>query len=279
MTTFKGVQDRAVGNLNADVDNSTGTWVLQGGQGASFPDPTVANYWVTCENEQVLVTGLTTDTLTVTRAQNGTSGAAHSAADAVELRVVAQQVKDIHTAIVTLEGQVGNVDTHLVHDFPGMAIVVIDGTALLTTVGLTGRFRLSHRLTFTKLSYIVGNPGSANAILSIGIFSQDGQTQYMDEDDAVADGNGPQTFTFSAVTLPPGDYYVMVTLSSGTTGPQLKMWDDAAQDLITTNSPASEPVYEGTYVVTAGAIPATFDPDADLTAAVEKTLFLRMDGS
>ncbi len=278
MTVFKGVQDRAVGNLDGSgVDNSTSTWVLASGDGAFFPDPAVLNYWVTCEAEQVLVTGKSSDTLTVTRAQNGTAAAAHAAATGVELRVVAQQVKDIHTAIGTLEGQVGNVDSHLVQNFAGMAIVVIDGPALLTTVGLVGRFRLSHRLTCAKFSYIAGVAGNADCTISVGIFSGDGQTQYLDKDHAVGSGTGPQTVTFTAITLPPGDYYVIVTMSAGTTGPQLKMWDSTAQDLITANSPASEPVYEGTIVITTGAIPATFDPAADLTAAVDKTLFLRLD--
>ncbi len=277
MTVFKGVKDRAVGNLDANVTDSAVTWDLVAGQGSDFPDPAVLNYWVTCENEQVLVTGLAGDTLTITRGQNGTSGAAHSAGDGVELRVVAQQVKDIHTAIGTLEGQVGNVDTHLVHDFAGMAVAVIDGPALLTTVGLTGRFRLSHRLTCAKMNFIVGVAGSGDCVMSIGIFSGDGQTQYLDKDHSVAASTGVINVTFTAITLPPGDYYVMVTMSSGGTGSKLKMWNSAPQDLINAATPASEPVYEGTYVVTAGAIPATFDPAADLSAAEDLTLFLRLD--
>lgn len=277
MTTFKAVKDRAVGNLDAGVNNVVTTWNLQAGQGASFPDPAAdGDFWVTCEDEQVLVTARATDALTVTRAQNGTSGVSHGSGVAVELRVISQQVEDIHGAILTLEGQVGNVDTHLVATFSGLAVALVDGAALLTTVGLLGRFRLSHRLTFAKLSYIVGVAGNADCTISIGIFSGDGTTQFLDEDDAVADATGPQTITFSAVSLPPGDYYVLVTMSAGTTGPQLKMWDTGTQDLVSANVPAGEPVYEGTVSVTAGAVPATIDPTA-ISPAADKTPFIRLD--
>ena len=279
MTVFLSVKDRAVGNLAGELTSGALSLTLQSGQGASFPDPDSGDedFIFTIEDEHLLCTARTGDGLTVTRAQEGTADVTHAGGVAVELRVVASQFSAIHAAVNTLEGQVGNVDSHLVEPFSGLAVAVIDGSALLTTVGILGRFRLSHRLTFKKWSYIVGVAGSANCVISLGIFSGDGATQFVDEDHAVGSSTGPQTVTMgAAISLPPGDYYVLVTMSSGTTGSQLKHWDTGVQDLINTNVPASEPVYEGTVTVTGGAVPATIDPTA-ISGAQDSTPFIRLD--
>lgn len=65
--------------LNGMVDDTTTSFVVTSGTGARFQ----ANTRLLIESEVVLVTAVSSDTLTVTRAQAGTSGAAHATATAI----------------------------------------------------------------------------------------------------------------------------------------------------------------------------------------------------
>lgn len=280
-TVFKAVKDRAVGNLAGGVDDVVTTWNLQTGQGASYPDPAAdGDFWVTCDAEQVRVTGRATDSLTVVRGQNGTSGAAHSGGAGVELRVIAAVIDDITGAISGVEARVGDADTLLVVPAGHNASTVADGAALVNNVGHVGRFSVRERLVFRKWSYIVGVAGNADCTIRFAIYSSDGQTILLDDTHAVADATGPQTIDLGGgneVTLEPGDYYVFVCMSAGTTGPQLKEWSTTTQDLLNANVPSSEPVFEGTVVVSGGAAPTTIDTDGDITGSAVKTTFCRLD--
>ena len=93
MSYFLEVKNRAISSLASDVTDVATTWTLATGEGAKFP--TSGDFHVTCEDEIVKVTARTTDTLTVTRAQEGTTGAAHSAGKPVELRITAGIITEI----------------------------------------------------------------------------------------------------------------------------------------------------------------------------------------
>ena len=95
------VTNNAWGTLASGISNSATTIVLTAGQGSRFPAATPTNYfWATLSNsanttwEIVKVTGRTTDTLTVVRGQDGTSGLAWSASDRFEIRPVAALFND-----------------------------------------------------------------------------------------------------------------------------------------------------------------------------------------
>ena len=93
MSYFLGVKNRAISSLASDVTDVATTWILATGEGAKFP--ATGDFHVTCEDEIVKVTARSTDTLTVTRAQEGTTGAAHTAGKAVELRITAGIITEI----------------------------------------------------------------------------------------------------------------------------------------------------------------------------------------
>ena len=93
MSYFLEVKNRAVSSLASDVTDVATTWTLATGEGAKFPAS--GDFHVTCEDEIVKVTARSTDTLTVTRAQEGTTGAAHTAGKAVELRITAGIITEI----------------------------------------------------------------------------------------------------------------------------------------------------------------------------------------
>ena len=93
MSYFLEVKNRAISSLASDVTDVATSWTLVAGEGAKFPAS--GDFHVTCEDEIVKVTARTTDTLTVTRAQEGTTGAAHVAGKAVELRITAGIITEI----------------------------------------------------------------------------------------------------------------------------------------------------------------------------------------
>jgi len=93
MSYFLEVKNRAISSLASDVTDVATTWTLATGEGAKFP--AAGDFHVTCENEIVKVTARSTDTLTVVRAQEGTTGAAHTAGKAVELRITAGIITEI----------------------------------------------------------------------------------------------------------------------------------------------------------------------------------------
>ena len=74
---FEQFANDAISTLNAAIDNSTTSLVLVSNGGIDFPD--VGNYRLRVEQELMLVTARTADTLTVVRAIEGTTAAAHQA--------------------------------------------------------------------------------------------------------------------------------------------------------------------------------------------------------
>ena len=102
MTTFQYPKNNAFGLLASQLASGGTVMTLANGHTlatASFPYP------VSIENEILSVTGTSSGTLafSVTRAQESTSAAAHGTSVAVENRVTAKYLSDIHTAINTLE--------------------------------------------------------------------------------------------------------------------------------------------------------------------------------
>ena len=81
------IKNRAVSALAADITSTATSLSVTAGDGAQFPDS--GNFNITIEDEILQCTAISTDTLTVTRAQEGTTAAAHTAGKAVELRITA----------------------------------------------------------------------------------------------------------------------------------------------------------------------------------------------
>jgi hypothetical protein len=110
--------NNAVSALSASITNSQTSFSVTSGHGTKFPPSGGADYFyvtlasVSGSIEIVKVTGRSTDTFTVVRGQDGTTGLAFSAGDIVELRVTKAVLDDIKTdtkSSLTL----GNVTTAL----------------------------------------------------------------------------------------------------------------------------------------------------------------------
>lgn len=89
------VANNAYGTLNTGISNVATTLVLNSGEGSRFPTLSAGDYFYatlidTSNNlEIVKVTARATDTMTIVRAQDGTTARAYSANDRFELRPTA----------------------------------------------------------------------------------------------------------------------------------------------------------------------------------------------
>lgn len=107
---FLKIKNRAFSTLASGVDDTTTSWTLATGEGAKFP--TAGDFHVTCEDEIVKCTSRSTDVLTVVRAQEGTSAAAHVSGKAVELRITAGVVENVQTELTNHNATVLSTTVH-----------------------------------------------------------------------------------------------------------------------------------------------------------------------
>ncbi len=104
----------AFSQLSVGINASATTIVVELGHGARFPAPTSGDYFfVTLENaslarEIVKVTARTSDTLTVVRAQDGTSALSWLAGDTVALRLNAAAISTMINNVVRKTSNTGS---------------------------------------------------------------------------------------------------------------------------------------------------------------------------
>jgi hypothetical protein len=102
--------NNAVSLLASSITNVATSLTVTTGHGARFPTITGSNYFLAtlCQLsgvdevnfEVVKVTARSTDTFTVVRAQEGTTGLAYNAGDKVELRLTKETMEGLQVATV-----------------------------------------------------------------------------------------------------------------------------------------------------------------------------------
>lgn len=107
-TTFLVPKNNASSKLAADIAIGDLSLAVLTGEGARFPS--TYPYHITIADEIMSVTNRSSDTLTVTRAQESTSAAAHNKGAPVRLNITARALSDIHTAVNGLETSVGSLE-------------------------------------------------------------------------------------------------------------------------------------------------------------------------
>lgn len=100
-TTFLKVKNRAYSLLAESISDSDDTLSVTTGEGAKFPD--TFPFHITIGDEILKCTAKITDLFSVTRAQEGTVAANHSAGVEVSLNITAKIVQDLGDAINILE--------------------------------------------------------------------------------------------------------------------------------------------------------------------------------
>ena len=100
-TSFLVVKNRAFSKLAAALTDSALTVDVTAGDGALFPS--TYPFHITIDDEILAVTNRSTDTLTFTRAAQGSSAAAHSSGGRVFLNITAKSITDLNTAVNAIE--------------------------------------------------------------------------------------------------------------------------------------------------------------------------------
>ena len=100
-TSFLQVANRATTTLASTITADATSLSVASGAGALFPSS--GTFHITIDSEILACTSRSSDTLTVTRAQESTSAAEHLAAATITLNVTAKALSDIHTAVNALE--------------------------------------------------------------------------------------------------------------------------------------------------------------------------------
>lgn len=105
-TSFLVVKNRAYSKSAAAITAVATTLTVTAGEGANFPS--TYPFHLTIDDEIVSCTNRSTDSLTIVRAQQGTSGATHANKAYVALNITAKSVTDLNTAVNTIEATVVN---------------------------------------------------------------------------------------------------------------------------------------------------------------------------
>jgi hypothetical protein len=128
--------NNASATLSASITSTQTSVSVTSGQGALFPTLSAGDYfYVTFSDsannlEIAKCTARASDTLTVVRGQDGTTGRAFSAGDKCELRFTAAGITDLGTGVNTTNLQAGTT-------INGIDIVTTTGTQTLTNKTLT----------------------------------------------------------------------------------------------------------------------------------------------
>ena len=152
-------------------------------------------------------------------------------------------------------------------------VIVVD----VNTVAHVCQMIVPFRITASVVSLAISGANTAG-VLDIACYSEDGQTKHWEVATASITATGSwETTIASPVSLPAGVYYFAIVSNSTanivTNGFALT---NAANVDINTTGAAGKAVPCGVLTVTAGTLPATFDPTA-LTAGTEGFPIIRLD--
>lgn len=145
----------------------------------------------------------------------------------------------------------------------------------VNTVMSVGLVSIPHRMTISQITFRATTVTVAGT-LGIALFSNDGQTRLINETTANIAVAGVITHTLAApVTLNPGLYYIAIN-PDGLANIDVTAQGNPAQPGANAAAAGFNEI-TGTVVVAASTIPATFDPDVDVTYAATQTLFARLN--
>jgi hypothetical protein len=97
--TWHKVKNNAASELASAISDTATELTLKTGEGSRFPPG--FPYHITIDDEIMEVTAISDDTMTVTRAQESTSPAAHNSGAAVRLNITAALIEELQTQIDT----------------------------------------------------------------------------------------------------------------------------------------------------------------------------------
>lgn len=157
--------NNAESTLDAAINGSDTTILVQSGHGARFPSPTHGDYfWLTIENEIVKCTARSTDSLTVVRAQQGTSGASHADDTPVKLLWTAESAR--FAAFNHIPGRISGR-----RYLGGVAAFVSTGTVTLNQL-IAQPFYIGAPTAWDGI--VIACLGDSSAFARLGLYRDDG---------------------------------------------------------------------------------------------------------
>jgi len=149
------------------------------------------------------------------------------------------------------------------------------GSVFSTTSAEFFAFELPFGITINKFTY-KSTSGADSGTADFVIYAEDGQSQEGGETFTILAGGGgtPEVYTLSTpITLSAGIFYWGWVTNAGADSFTFNRWE---LDHGLNSGVSGEPIYAGSLTVTAGTMPATFDPTA-LTADITAAAVLRFD--
>jgi hypothetical protein len=288
------VKNFAIVTVSTGYDNDDVSIVLTTGHGAKLPQPSsdgafnlvwwnVTDYPNPADDPNVEIvrcTARSTDTLTVTRGQESTSGANHNTGGKtykMAIAPTAKMITDIGSQVPTC------VSTIPYPDFPALAGYDGLGTSGVNTTGYFHQFVLTRRITVNKISFLTGGtPVTHASTFKLAIYSEDGQTRLVSiTSPSVAAANTLYSATVSAVTLEPGTYYFGLANTTANFDGSIIVWSDASNfgggSIDSIFSVASENVLMGEATISAGTLPTTFTPASLSFNSAYEAMMFRLD--
>lgn len=135
------------------------------------------------------------------------------------------------------------------------------------TLAYFWQFTLDTGMTVNSFSFSGYHGGGTTSTFDINIYSEDGQTVLDSITTAAVAASGLVETAVSALKLNTGNYYLGMVANTNGTGSGFQTVDMLATLWNSLNGydMTSKPKLSGTKAVTAGILPATFDPVSDLT--------------
>lgn len=206
---FKVPKNNANSSLASAITDVEGTLTVTTGDGANFPTTADGDFWVSIDSEILLCTSRATDVLTVTRAEQGTAAAAHSAGAAVELRITEEAITEMQDEIKVgiLEGWALDDDLN-----PTLGTIPINAFVYRVDVWVEEAFNFGNN----DDEITVGYDGTVNAYVVTAIVDIEiaGTREHIDEG---ATGAGATLGTVDS-TSRSVEIYVTGTGAAATTG-------------------------------------------------------------
>ena len=139
------------------------------------------------------------------------------------------------------------------------------------TTARVSRIHLDRPKLVSTVSFNATAVGASGTI-AFAIFSEDGQTRYINDATGTISGTGIVTKDVTDTWLPAGVYYLMAVSQSSA-----NVTFNSYIPLFLVAAPSGARELSGTVTVTAGTIPDTFDPDADVTFSMPGAPVVRFD--
>ena len=176
-------------------------------------------------------------------------------AEAADVNDLAAHLQGIDTAI----GSSSTATINWIMPLPGNTIngSLTEKTFTGNTTMIVCSFILPAAITVDEIGIRVSGTTGTDGVLSLAVYSEDGQTKHIDVDTGTIGDTGQNEFTaVSAVALAAGRYYFAV-LPNSTMSIQLNRYS-----VIGASYSNGGPEMCGTITVTADTLPTTFDPTA-----------------